>query len=405
MHLLVLTKDPIFPDRGGGTQRTLALVAALRTRHRITLASPLAEELRNEANKVHRSTADQLIWLNPAGGATVKIPETGSRARRLQAYLKDFFRTIQPLENRLSTPDWFDTLVPLIPEVDGLFCRHSRLEPLARQLGRRPLIMDVDDLPFVLLWRSARSGAHGLGSAFLYAEVFRALVTQSWVSMTVRRYLVASDSDRRWFPLGRISVVPNGVSIDDSMRMTRSPAPGEFVFVGHCGYEPNTEGLQWLITRVWPGVLASHPDARLKVVGYNADLQTLPFAAAKGVTLYPNASEVVSHFSAATVSLAPIFRGGGTRIKIIESLGYGTPVLSTTFGAEGLTDSFGIDQGLLVTDGIRQWIAALCSILENRDALLQAAERGRQRVREQFTWEITTATLRDKAAEWLQCKG
>jgi glycosyltransferase involved in cell wall biosynthesis len=129
----------------------------------------------------------------------------------------------------------------------------------------------------------------------------------------------------------RIVLCPNGT---DAVPRLPAPsrAPGDplrLLFVGAGSYEPNRRGLEWLLDEVLPKVGL---DVRLDAVGTAPG--TLP--ARPGLTLHGKVPSVDPHYAAAHAAVVPILYGSGTRLKVVEAMARGLPVVSTTIGAEGL---------------------------------------------------------------------
>jgi glycosyltransferase involved in cell wall biosynthesis len=90
------------------------------------------------------------------------------------------------------------------------------------------------------------------------------------------------------------------------------------------------------------------------------------------------------HLARAAVLAVPLRIGGGSRLKILEALGCGVPVVSTRVGAEGLALRDG--EHLTVVEGVDEMAAALVRCLRNPDAAREQAERGRRVVVERYDW-------------------
>lgn len=110
---------------------------------------------------------------------------------------------------------------------------------------------------------------------------------------------------------------------------------GTVVFIGHLGWQPNIDAAVWFCREVWPRVVAADPARRLLLVGRRPASRVLALAG-KSIEVHPDVPSVVEFFGRAATSVAPLLAAGGTRIKILESLGSGTPVVATAMGALGL---------------------------------------------------------------------
>lgn len=167
-------------------------------------------------------------------------------------------------------------------------------------------------------------------------------------------------------PASTIVRVPNVV--DKPRLAATSSARSRILFVGSLSHGPNVEGLRRFLATAWPQLHKALPDAVLRVVGM------LPFEGlaeeimASGAELHVNVPSVEPYYRDCDVVISPIFFGGGTRIKILEAMSYGRPVVSTTIGAEGLDIEAG--RHALIADDMS--IFAQEVIRLSRDANLRA---------------------------------
>ena len=132
-----------------------------------------------------------------------------------------------------------------------------------------------------------------------------------------------------------LEVISLGIDIDTSE--IPEIKPNAFFHLGAMDWEPNKQGLQWFLENVWPKIIAHSPDATLTLAGKDISNYQLPSAAeGKNVHIVEKVNDAKSFMTSHGIMLVPIIIAGGIRIKIIEGMSYGVPVVSTIIGAEGL---------------------------------------------------------------------
>jgi glycosyltransferase involved in cell wall biosynthesis len=119
----------------------------------------------------------------------------------------------------------------------------------------------------------------------------------------------------------------------------------EVLFVGSLSYDPNIEAVDWLLTDVWPRVRAAAPGTTLRVVGRNpSPALRRRCRDADGVELVADAPSLVAYYHAARAVIVPLRTGGGTgRIKVLEAMAYGVPIVATTQAVDGVAVADGRD--------------------------------------------------------------
>ncbi|HEY6759983.1 MAG TPA: glycosyltransferase family 4 protein [Baekduia sp.] len=204
--------------------------------------------------------------------------------------------------------------------------------------------------------------------------------------------LCVSEDDARHFAAlttAPVVVAPNGV--DDELFALPDAPPGgtaRVLFFGRLDYAPNLLGLQRFAREAWPRVAAARPDAELVVVGAGltdaatAELRALPRVAVRG-----EVDDLRAEIAAASFTVVPIWQGGGTRLKVLESLAAARPVLGTALGVSGFGFRDGV-HGRLAEDADGLADAAIALLADPVDTARLGAN-GRDLARA-FRWEQVT---------------
>jgi glycosyltransferase involved in cell wall biosynthesis len=176
-----------------------------------------------------------------------------------------------------------------------------------------------------------------------------------------------------------IEIVPNFVTIEDYAGVRGEPKEGQLIFSGSLSYEANHGAVAWFLTEVYPLVRARLPSARLVITG-ESEGQRLP--AAENVLRTGLVEDVRPWIASSWLSISPTQEGGGTRVKILESMALGTPVVATSKGAEGLDALAG--EHVLIADDAPAFAAAVLRLLSDPALRRRLSDNGRRMVREQY---------------------
>jgi glycosyltransferase involved in cell wall biosynthesis/GT2 family glycosyltransferase len=189
-------------------------------------------------------------------------------------------------------------------------------------------------------------------------------------------------------------VAPNGADLD---RFAPSPAPGagRVLFLGSLDYEPNVDAVTWFATTAWPAVRAAVPHATLLVAGHRPPAAVLALGALDGVTVVGPVDDAARTYAGCDVALAPLRVGSGSRVKVLEALASGRPVVGTTTGLEGLGLDAGGADGTVAADDPAGLADAVVALLRDPAAAAAAGTAGRAFVERTASWDRIADDLAD----------
>jgi glycosyltransferase involved in cell wall biosynthesis len=211
------------------------------------------------------------------------------------------------------------------------------------------------------------------------------------------------DQLQRITPQARIAVVGNGVDIDYFAGAGSGASRRDLVFVGSMDYFPNVEAATAFSRQIWPLVRQRLPEARLLIVGANPGPAVLALAELPGVLVTGTVPDVRPYYRDALAAIVPLRTGGGTRLKILEAMAAGVPVISTPLGAEGLDVTPGRDILIAPPGDAEAWTGHVLALADPsnpiRPALVAAAL---DLARTHYDWEALGRTLRETYQGWLR---
>jgi len=192
-----------------------------------------------------------------------------------------------------------------------------------------------------------------------------------------------------------VAVIANGTDCPENI--FRTPEY-RVLFVGSLNYPPNRLGVEWFLVKVWPFVRQEVPTACLDIAGIGPSERIQSANGSTGVTVHGFVDDLNALYQRASLSIVPLHAGGGTRLKILESLSRAVPVVSTEVGAYGipLHESHGI---IRVNDAEKFAEACITLLRDPNHNLQQSAKTGREFVRDHFDWKSVreaVATLAGK---------
>ena len=217
---------------------------------------------------------------------------------------------------------------------------------------------------------------------------------------SVDAVLATSEADAsvfRGWGARRVEIVPNGV--DTTAVTYRAPATGAgLVYLGQFGYRPNEVAAVELVHEVLPRVRERVPEATVTLVGRNAG-DGVRALAGDHVAVLGEVDSVLPYLHQAGAMVVPLHAGSGTRLKILEAMAAGTPVVSTPLGAAGIDAVDG--RHLLLAETPADLAEQVVRVLTDEVLATGLSRAARTLVEERYDWSVSSATLQVLARDLL----
>jgi len=244
------------------------------------------------------------------------------------------------------------------------------------------------DVSFVALERARRLPGSLLRKVGLWIDGLRTFRQEILAVESADRAITMSENDRdilaKFLPSENLRVVPNGVDCAAFPFRPLSETNPVILFVGFFRHEPNVEAALYFAREVLPLIHQTLPNARFRIVGAYPPPEVLDLPSVdERVEVAGWVDSTACEYQAASVFVAPVLRGSGTRLKILEAMASGAAVVSTTIGAEGI---LAVSGEIRVADDPDTFAEAVLETLGNstmREAQVRAA---RQLVESRYDW-------------------
>ena len=249
-----------------------------------------------------------------------------------------------------------------------------------------PAIFDEVELG---LYRPDRAQAAGTWSALRRRLTWEK--HRRYLARLVRNFricTVTSESERRLLAEAApgyraVHVVPNCIDVDESNLASSRRIPKSLIFTGSFSYWPNYDAMVWFLAEIYPAIKAQIPDTRLTMTGDPGSRCPLTGPDVVQTGKIDNVQQAIAD---AAVSVVPVRAGGGTRLKILESLALRTPVVTTSKGVEGLELRSG--EHLLIADTPRDFAQAVVRLLRDPEYARAIAQRGCAVIRSRYHQQV-----------------
>jgi len=183
-----------------------------------------------------------------------------------------------------------------------------------------------------------------------------------------------------------VVVVPNGVDLDRYKDDSGASEPGTLIFPGALTYSANFDAMAFFLHQIFPLVKARWPEVVLRITGKTNGVPVDRLPLDERVILTGYLDDVRPTVAQSWVCVVPLRVGGGTRLKILEAMALGTPVVSTSKGAEGLEVTQ--DEDILIADTPAEFADAVLRLLNDRALRARLAANGRRLVESRYGWKV-----------------
>jgi glycosyltransferase involved in cell wall biosynthesis len=376
MRSVLVTKFTPLPTDSGGKMRSMAVLRQLLDLGEVTLCC-------------FREPGADVSELEAMGVDVRTVPYETSAVQKIRGALA----TRSLLAGRFWSPRLAEVVEKalLAQPTDVLCVEYSAMVPYLRS-GAATTVLDLHNIESVLTERMAATKSPPL-SWVLRAEasLFGRVETKGIDKADV--VLVVSHQDEHRLPTSprKLLVCPNGIDPQEPPGPSGRPV---VAFVALMSWTPNIDAARFLINDVWPLVRSSILDAELLIVGRNPPDEIVAKNGADGVTVTGTVPDVRPFLADATITVAPLRAGGGSRLKILESLDAGRAVVATKVGVEGLEDLVGT--GVTVADTADEMAANIVDLLRDPARAAEHGGRGRAAVAERYAWPVVLKPLREE---------
>jgi glycosyltransferase involved in cell wall biosynthesis len=383
MKILWVKSDFLHPTTKGGHIRTLETLKRLHQRHQIHyVAFDLAEQPGGVERSAEYSTR------------SYPIPHSAPPRGTLLFWLQLLNRRFSPLPlaiRRYQSDAMRRQVETLIrsQKFDSIVCDFLTPAPNIPDLGAAVLFQHNVE---AMIWkRQFEHASRPLERRYLRGQYERMRNYEGEVSRAVKRIIAVSDTDaetlRSWYGVSRVASVPTGVDIQYFTPSQEPERSTDLVFLGSMDWMANIDAMQWFVAEILPLIRKKRPDCSLTIVGRRPSAEILQLAQKDTcIQVTGTVEDVRPYLWPAGVSIVPLRIGGGTRLKIYESMAAKVPVVSTAVGAEGLEVHDNEDISIACSPA--EFAERCLALLEDRDASRRMAAAAWEMVSACYSWDV-----------------
>jgi glycosyltransferase involved in cell wall biosynthesis len=390
MRILTISSTfPYPPTKGGTHNRTFNLVKPIAQNHEVTLITQRPEDVKEEDVEALRSHVAELVVFPPPN-----VVDSG-RIAKIKRFIQ-FLRQGTP-SNVLflyssAIQEWIDQAVA-DDRFDAITCEHSVNEVYVRPQWREKIKTAIDVHSSV--YRTCKNQLETNTSDHPWRDRLYLPLLEKYESRSLKKFshvVVTTDEDelqmRQFDPQARVTLVPNGVDLDSFPYRTKDPEGHHLVFVGGLDYFVNIDAACFFSLEVLPKIQEKYPDTTLTLVGSKPAPEVQALTRRKGITVTGRVPSVAEYIHQGTVFVAPLRTGFGMKIKTLEAMAAGAPVVGSDRGLEGLAVNLPQQPPkALRANTVAEYVAAISRLFDNPLLRQELSKNARAWIEAEYTWK------------------
>ncbi|MAF11261.1 hypothetical protein CMK11_12485 [Candidatus Poribacteria bacterium] len=392
MKLLILSPSLPLPPTDGGKIRVLNLLRRAADEFDVTILALQTEPTDDDAAAALRGD----------GISVTLVPRSPARVPRLspRAIVGALSRDV-PLAAAKYYLKAYDRALTELLEATPFDLVHFEMIHMAQYL---PTVRRFTNAPTLLSTQNVDSDVWRRATEHQPTRLRRAAF--GWQASVFERaerregpkfdgVTAASDRDaemyRTLIPGVPVETVDNGVDLSGYTPRPDDEEPATFVYTGSYDWLPNADAVAYFCREVWRRIREQLPAARFFAVGKAPTDEMQAWHGHDGITVTGRVPEVHPYIARASVYVVPLRIGGGTRLKILEAMGMGKAIVSSSVGCEALDVERGRD--LCIADDPADFAATAVALATDDARRRELGIAGRRRVEERYGWEAIGARM------------
>jgi glycosyltransferase involved in cell wall biosynthesis len=388
MKVLLLTQVLPYPPDSGPKVKTWNVIKYLARQHEVTLASFVrgdqsahVKALERHCRAVHTVPMRRDVLQD--GLALVRSLATGQP----WMMVRDDRAGMRALVDRLAAETPFEVVhadqlnmcqyAARVPHAFKLFDAHNALWVLYRRLadtmspGPRQWLLERD-------WRLLKG--------------YEARVCRAFDSVTAVIHEDKAALEAALGQPGNIDVIPITVDTDEVPRAVRGPGADHVALMGTMYWPPNIDGVLWFAREIWPLIRAQRPATQFDVIGARPPASVTALAQnGNGIRVTGYVEALDPYLAETGVFVVPLRAGGGMRVKILNALAQGLPVVSTRLGCEGIEVMH--ERDILIADTPDEFARAVLRVLQDPALAARLSDNGRRLAESVYDYRIACRPL------------
>lgn len=391
MKILWLSHLLPYPPKGGVQQRSYNLLCEVARQHEVWLLAFNQVSLLQKLEQIEaaRHELEKIC----KGVKVISIPSDASQWRWIWLVARSLFTLAPYTLNWLKSHEMRNTLREQVGQTrfDVIHFDTISLAVYVDDVGAMTKVLNHHNIESDMMYRRSMRDKNFLRKGYIFMEAIKLRYCEKRLAPKFNLNFTVSELDRQRLvsiaPSIKTNVIPNGTDTRFFFPYHHFiPKPKSLVFAGGMKWYPNRDGILFFFREVWPLLKKEVPEITFTVIGRLPPPEIIHLSKAdKNIKVVGFVEDVRPLIAEAEIYVCPIRDGGGTRLKILDALAMGKPLVSTSIGYEGL--ELVPEHDLLVADTPFEFVRQIKRLITDHGLRERLHANGRETVRKKYSWE------------------
>ena len=257
------------------------------------------------------------------------------------------------------------------------------------------IVLDAHNVDFELMQMELENSSN---KKFSTKQITSTKKIESSLYKKIDLLLSCSETDKiKFINLNKkklnVVTIPNGVDTNKKKFIENISINKNLLFCGALNTDANYFGLKWFVNQVLPEIILHHNNIVLNVIGFGGEFVDLSFLKNNpNIHYFGKVDNLNKYYEMSSIAIAPLHIGSGSRLKILEAMSFGLPVVATSKGAEGIDCKH--FENILIGDTVAEFASFILQLIENEDLSNSIRLNGRKLVDNIYSWNNIGKILR-----------
>lgn len=378
MNILQITPVFPYPPESGTRVELFNSIKYLSNKHSITLLS-FAEEIKE----------NDIAVLKPYCADIVVIPNNIQDS--FGGLLKNLFTAIPYNISKYISKSMVEAVRKQtrsksfdLVRIDGLHIAYYK-----NFIKDIPAVLREHNVESLIMQRFYKNQLNPLIKAYAYLQWKKLYRYEIEITRRFDKCIMITEVDRELLHSmaseAKTEIVTAGVDMEYfKPDATLKRQPHQIVFTGEMAWRPNIDAVTWFCEAIFPSILEEIPDSKFYIVGRNVT-PAVKKLANENVVVTGRVEDVRPYVHSSTVFVVPLRVGGGMRLKILEAMAMGIPVVSTSIGCEGIKVEN--KKNILIADNAVDYAVMVIRMMKGEFDIEELVKRGFELIHSNYSWQ------------------